>query len=233
MKRSDNSVKNSMDRPRGWPAQPEVSRPPTALPSAAVMRLFREESGEQVVLPGRLDHRGRAQQLAQMQLPFLHVEMVLVLQRPTQDRRELVKCLQQLSGRLPQRLGLEAIVARAHVLEDALFGARRHDRVGAALDEDVGALAGPATLLDRHQPEDPVGTPILPIAQKDHAVALDVHGASTRAVSRQRSALTHTLMADARWLMAISSAAAPECRPTPLDRSSRPSEPARRNSPST
>src|SRR5260370_41905079 len=137
-------VKKRVERPRGWPAQPEVSRPPPpTLSVPAVMGLSREESGEQIVLPGRLDRRGGAQQLAQMRLPLLHVEMVLVLQRAPQYRRELAQRFQQLPRGLAQGLRLEAVAARAHILEDALLGARCHDRLRAALPEHIGALARP------------------------------------------------------------------------------------------
>src|SRR5439155_10657750 len=78
----------------------------------------------------------------------------------------------------PQRLDLEATLGRAHLFEDALLGARGDDRLRAALHEVVGAPLGAALLLDRHQADDRVGAPVLAVAEKDHAVALDVHAAS-------------------------------------------------------
>src|SRR5256885_11041019 len=67
---------------------------------------------------------------------------------------------------------------RAHVLEDALLGARGDDWLRAPLYEDVGPPLGTALVLDRHQSDDAVGAPVLAVAEKDHAVALDVHAAS-------------------------------------------------------
>src|SRR5207245_9255736 len=64
------------------------------------------------------------------------------------------------------------------VLEDALLGARRDDRLGASLHEHVGPALGAALLLNRHQPDDAVRAPVLAIAEKHHPVTLDVHGAS-------------------------------------------------------
>src|SRR2546426_3837495 len=48
----------------------------------------------------------------------------------------------------------------------------------APLYEDVGPPLGTALVLDRHQSDDAVGAPVLAVAEKDHAVALDVHAAS-------------------------------------------------------
>src|SRR5207249_7737733 len=57
-------------------------------------------------------------------------------------------------------------------------GPRRDDRLGTPLHEDVGPPLGPALLFDRHQPDDRVRAPVFAVAEKDHAVALDFHGAS-------------------------------------------------------
>src|SRR5205807_1778350 len=82
-------------------------------------------------------------------LPLLGVEVVLLLQRAAQPRRELVERGEQLGDRLAQPLYLKPRVARSHVLEDALLGARRDDRLCATLHEHVGAAFGPTLLLDR------------------------------------------------------------------------------------
>src|SRR5947208_1084181 len=84
---------------------------------------------------------------AQALLPLLHVEMMLVQQGPPQHGRELVERGEQLGHGLAQRLRLEAAFGGAHVLQDALLGARRDDRLAASLHEHVGAAPGPALLL--------------------------------------------------------------------------------------
>src|SRR5207253_11361249 len=111
-------------------------------------------------------------------LPRLEVKMVLLLQRTAQHRRELVERGQELGDRFAQRLYVKPRVARPHVLEDALLGARRDDRLRATLHEHVGPAFGATLLFNRHQAEYDVGAPVLAVAEKDHAVALDFHGAS-------------------------------------------------------
>src|SRR5690349_11157511 len=118
---------------------------------------------------------GRPQQRAEPPLPLLDVEMVLVLQRAPEYRREFVERLEQLAGRLPQPFELEAPIGRAHVLEDALLGARGHDRLRLPFDEDVGALSRSAPLVDRRQTKNAIRAPVLAVAEKDHAASLDVH----------------------------------------------------------
>src|SRR5207245_10985831 len=83
-----------------------------------------------------------------------------------------------LRDRFAQRLRLEAALRRAHVLEDALLGARRHDRLPAALHEHVRAPLGTAVLLDRHESDDTVRAPVFAVSQEHHAVTLDIHAAS-------------------------------------------------------
>src|SRR6266511_5568765 len=135
-------------------------------------------SVEQFVLLDGLRRRRGAQHLAQPPLPQLDVEVVLALQGAPRRRRQLMPRREQLGDRLPERLRLEAPLGGAHVLEDALLGARRDDRLRAPLDEDVGPPLRAPLLLDRHQSDDRVGAPVLAVAEKDHPVALDVHGAS-------------------------------------------------------
>src|SRR5205814_2016463 len=85
---------------------------------------------------------------SQTLLPRRDVEVVLLLQRTAQHRRELVERGDQLRDRFAQRLYLKARIARPHVLEDALLGARRDDRLRATLHEHVGPAFGPALLFD-------------------------------------------------------------------------------------
>src|ERR1700704_6690934 len=118
---------------------------------------------------------GGAQQGPKPPFPFLDVEVMLVLKGPPEHRRELVERLEQLACRLPQRLELEARIGRPHVLENALLGARGHDRLLASLDEDVGALSGPPAFFDGHQTEDSVRAPILAVPEEYHAPPLHIH----------------------------------------------------------
>src|SRR5437667_133881 len=111
-------------------------------------------------------------------LPQLDVEAVLLLQGAALRGGEVVERGEQLGDRLAQRLHLKAGVARAHVLEDALLGARGDDRLRAPLDEHVSPALGATIFFDGHQPEDRVRAPVLAVPEKDHAIALDVHGAS-------------------------------------------------------
>src|SRR5438552_2196996 len=119
---------------------------------------------------------GRSQQGAEPSLPLLDVEVVFVLQRAPQDRREFVERLEQLAGGLAQRLLLEAVIARAHVLEDRLLGARGDNRLRLALDEYVGALPRAASLLDRRQADNAIRAPVLSVAEEDHPASLYIHG---------------------------------------------------------
>src|SRR5258708_9349799 len=105
---------------------------------------------------------------AEPSCPALDVEVVRVLPRAAQHRRELVKRLEQLAGRLAQRFLLEAVVARTHVLEDRLLGARSDDRLALPPDEDVGALTRSAPLLDRCQTENPLLAPVFSVTHEDH-----------------------------------------------------------------
>src|ERR1043166_2897469 len=133
---------------------------------------------EQLALLHRLRSAWRAQDLPQALLPAVDVEMVLVQEGPPRSGGKFVERREQVGDRLPQRLGLEAALAGPHVLEDALLGAGRDDRLRASLDEDVGGTLGAAGVLDRGQAGDSPPPPVLAVAEKDHAVALDLHGAS-------------------------------------------------------
>src|SRR5204862_6897687 len=97
--------------------------------------------------------RGGAQQVTEASFPLLDVELVLVLERPAQHRREFVERLEQLARRLAQPLLLEAVVGRPHVLENRLLGPRGDARLPLSVDEDIGALSRTAPLLDRPQTE--------------------------------------------------------------------------------
>src|SRR5258708_29119842 len=110
--------------------------------------------------------------------------MMFVLQRPAQHRREFVKRFQQLGGGGPQRFRLPAR-ARAHVREDRLLGARGDDRLAAALDIYIGALAGAALVVDRHPTDDLVGAPELAVAEQHPPLWLAGHvtAFSSRAVA--------------------------------------------------
>src|SRR5205823_6021523 len=138
----------------------------------------RRPSVEQLVLLDRCRRLGGAQQLPHSLLPLLDVEVLFVLQDPAQHGRKLVERREQLGDRFPQRLHLKAALARPHVFEDALLGARRDDRLDATLHEHAGAPLRPALLLDGHQPDDGIRAPILAVPEKHHAVALDIHRAS-------------------------------------------------------
>src|SRR5258708_4774937 len=129
---------------------------------------MRTLSFEEVVLSRGVGMLGRSQQGADPVLPLLDVEVVFVLQRAPEYRREFVERLEQLAGRLAQRLLLEAVIARAHVLEDRLLGARGDNRLRLTLDEHVGPLSRSSSLLDGRQAENAIRAPDLPLAQEDH-----------------------------------------------------------------
>src|SRR5439155_4015147 len=88
-----------------------------------------ESSLEEFVLRDGLRRLRGPEDVAQPLLPLLHVEVVLVLKRPPEDRRKFVERGEQLRDGFPQRLDLEATLGRAHVFEDALLGARGDDRL--------------------------------------------------------------------------------------------------------
>src|SRR5712692_1129898 len=165
----------------GRPAEPLVTEYGAATGGGSV---------EQLGLRHRLRGARPAQQFSEPLLPLLHVEVMLVLQRAAQDRRELVEGGEQFRDRLAQRLRLEPGFARAHVLEDRLLAAGGDDRLGATRDKHVGAALRAAVLLDRHQADDGIRTPVLAVPEKDHPIALDFHGASgpSPAVGRPRFA---------------------------------------------
>ena len=88
--------------------------------------------------------------------------------------------LQLLDDRRAQRFELEAVVGRTQVREDRVLGARGDDRLRAVLDEHVGAPPGPAVVFDRHQSDDAVRAPVLPVAEEHHTAGFDVHETSRR-----------------------------------------------------
>src|SRR5258706_16485141 len=108
---------------------------------------------------------GGPQRVGAQYLPFLQVEVMLVVQRPPQYRREFVERLEQFAGGLPQPFELEAPIGGTHVLEDALLRARGHNRLGLPLDEDVGALPRPAPLVDPRQTPNAIRAPVLSEAE--------------------------------------------------------------------